>query len=607
MSFVRTGAARILVIALALGMSLATMAAPTASASGTTLGSEPNVVIADDVYTGDPASLTSDTIDTSAIPANQVVNNITIQVALDHTWVGDLTIKLTSPAGTVLTLLQRAQGDGIANSGADDDADTPSGDSSNLSSSSALRFSDAYANNPETMGIFLGSSEIACFDDSICDFYPNPDQAISTGSVSNFAAFDGETAGGNWSLGIGDSRPGDTGTFVSWSINLGYQLRTSWSRTAAPNVAITDNLYNGSLVTMTSDTIDASTIPAGHVVTDVTVRLLVNHASVGDLTVKLFSPSGTSLALIERPRGDGLENNDGDDGLDSPRGDDSNLSSESWISFNDAYADDPENMGLGIGSSESVCADDDRCQFFPNPDEALGTGSETRFAGFDGEPAGGSWTLLIGDGAAGDLGAFISWNITIRHALPLTSCGEDSPFSDVAYNHPFCAEIKWMKDSEISTGFDAGATYRPLTAVTRQAMSAFMARLFGAQLTACSTPPFPDVAIGHPFCPEIKWMNETAISTGFGDGTYRPGTAVTRQAMAAFMARLARATLPICKSAPFVDVPMSHPFCREIQWMKTSGISTGFNDGTEYRPSTAVTRQAMSAFMFRVSSMLRLP
>jgi hypothetical protein len=49
---------------------------------------------------------------------------------------------------------------------------------------------------------------------------------------------------------------------------------------------------------------------------------------------------------------------------------------------------------------------------------------------------------------------------------------------------------------------------------------------------------FSDVAPGHPFYGEIAWMENTGISTGYPDGTYRPEEPVTRGAMSAFMARL---------------------------------------------------------------------
>jgi hypothetical protein len=51
----------------------------------------------------------------------------------------------------------------------------------------------------------------------------------------------------------------------------------------------------------------------------------------------------------------------------------------------------------------------------------------------------------------------------------------------------------------------------------------------------------------------------------------------------------------------FSDVPESHPFHEDIEWMAATGISEGYEDGT-YRPGAPVTRQAMSAFMHRANS-----
>lgn len=48
---------------------------------------------------------------------------------------------------------------------------------------------------------------------------------------------------------------------------------------------------------------------------------------------------------------------------------------------------------------------------------------------------------------------------------------------------------------------------------------------------------FSDVSNTHPFHDEIGAIADAGITTGYDDGTYRPGTDVTRQAMAAFMER----------------------------------------------------------------------
>jgi len=51
-------------------------------------------------------------------------------------------------------------------------------------------------------------------------------------------------------------------------------------------------------------------------------------------------------------------------------------------------------------------------------------------------------------------------------------------------------------------------------------------------------PTFSDVPAEHPFFDEIEWMAATHVSNGYPDGTYRPNDPVTRQAMSAFMQRL---------------------------------------------------------------------
>jgi len=76
--------------------------------------------------------------------------------------------------------------------------------------------------------------------------------------------------------------------------------------------------------------------------------------------------------------------------------------------------------------------------------------------------------------------------------------------------------------------------------VSRQAMSAFLARLAGVpEPTPPGTETFTDVSASHPFFAEIEWMASEGISTGFEDRTYRPSSVVSRQAMSAFLRRLA--------------------------------------------------------------------
>ncbi|OWY63059.1 hypothetical protein B7486_55125 [cyanobacterium TDX16] len=72
-------------------------------------------------------------------------------------------------------------------------------------------------------------------------------------------------------------------------------------------------------------------------------------------------------------------------------------------------------------------------------------------------------------------------------------------------------------------------------------MAAFLHRLGDPDdiFEAPPEPTFSDVRASHTFFIDVEWMAWAGISTGNDDGTYRPGAAVSRQAMAAFLHRFA--------------------------------------------------------------------
>ncbi|MCC5950974.1 MAG: S-layer homology domain-containing protein [Acidimicrobiia bacterium] len=185
-------------------------------------------------------------------------------------------------------------------------------------------------------------------------------------------------------------------------------------------------------------------------------------------------------------------------------------------------------------------------------------------------------------------------------------------YVDVPATHPFHDEISWMTDSGLAAGFSDG-TFLPGASVSRQAMAAFLYRLWGAleqPIVPASDAGFTDVGADHPFVAEIGWMAESGIASGYADGTFLPGAPVSRQAMAAFLARFWEATggaVPPLPSDPgFSDVPLTHPFWGSIAWMAGAGITTGFSSG-EFQPTAPVSRQAMSAFLQRLGVAAGLP
>jgi hypothetical protein len=117
---------------------------------------------------------------------------------------------------------------------------------------------------------------------------------------------------------------------------------------------------------------------------------------------------------------------------------------------------------------------------------------------------------------------------------------------------------------------------------------------------APSTGPFPDVPASGQFSADIAWLVARHITSGYADGGFHPGAAVSRQAMAAFLYRESNPGKadPACRAALFPDVPVSSAFCGDVAWLVARHITSGYADGG-FHPGAAVSRQAMAAFLHR--------
>ncbi|MGY1641629.1 S-layer homology domain-containing protein [Geodermatophilus sp. SYSU D00703] len=177
-------------------------------------------------------------------------------------------------------------------------------------------------------------------------------------------------------------------------------------------------------------------------------------------------------------------------------------------------------------------------------------------------------------------------------------------FRDVPAGSQFAADVDWLVTEGIASGYRDG-TFRPTAPVTRQAMALFLYRFShpGGGTPACDPDdpgPFSDVAPSDAACGAIRWLVGVGVTSGYDGGVFKPGAAVTRQAMAQFLYRLSHgsAAAPGCTSGPFSDVAPSDAACGAISWLVGVGVTGGYAGGV-FKPGAAVTRQAMAAFLHR--------
>jgi cysteine-rich repeat protein len=160
-------------------------------------------------------------------------------------------------------------------------------------------------------------------------------------------------------------------------------------------LALVDDGYAGTLASMVCVNLSVGTKGDG-VVDSVKVRVAMTHSYVGDLVLKLVSPSNTVVTLMSRP---GVTEPT-DDGVSSG-GDSSNLALGFPISFVTGGAKSAEDMGNTLNSSQTVCEDDAACVYAP----AAGSATPGLLSAFIGQAAVGTWRFCAADGLTGDLGS----------------------------------------------------------------------------------------------------------------------------------------------------------------------------------------------------------
>jgi spore germination protein YaaH len=164
------------------------------------------------------------------------------------------------------------------------------------------------------------------------------------------------------------------------------------------------------------------------------------------------------------------------------------------------------------------------------------------------------------------------------------------PFGDI-WSSPFRDDIVWLSEAGITNGCAAGR-YCPKAAVTRQQMASFLARALN--LPAATADYFTDDA-GSVHEADINRVAQAGITVGCAASRYCPGTTVTRDQMASFLARAL--ALPAA-SADYFNDDAGSVHEPDINRLAQAGITNGCALGS-YCPRDPVTREQMAAFLHR--------
>ena len=178
---------------------------------------------------------------------------------------------------------------------------------------------------------------------------------------------------------------------------------------------------------------------------------------------------------------------------------------------------------------------------------------------------------------------------------------EKLPFTDVTENDWFFNAVKYAYQNGIMVG-DTTTTFNPHGTLKRGQLVAMLYRMAGAPEVSEKSP-FTDVPEGMYYADAIAWAYENEIAYGKNATTFDPTAEVTREEMAAFLARFAKfqgvyeeADEKVLEKYEDVESIQDYavPY---IAWAVENGIMSGMSESVMAPTGTAKRCQAANLMM----------
>lgn len=182
-----------------------------------------------------------------------------------------------------------------------------------------------------------------------------------------------------------------------------------------------------------------------------------------------------------------------------------------------------------------------------------------------------------------------------------------SNFTDVADDAWYAEAVNWVSRNGTMNGYSDGS-FGPEDALLREQAAAVLRNYLAPTATAKACA-LRDVERGFWYTESVDWAVETGTMTGYADGTFGVGDTLTREQLAAIMARVCGADLTSVDTSKFnalSDHASTSDWAREsVAWAVQHGVINGIPGANGTRtlvPQGTVTRAQMAAIMMNAAN-----
>jgi len=181
-------------------------------------------------------------------------------------------------------------------------------------------------------------------------------------------------------------------------------------------------------------------------------------------------------------------------------------------------------------------------------------------------------------------------------------------FTDVTAYSYYYDGVNYLAENGYMQG-TTSTTFAPGATVTRGMVAAVLYRMSGSQSGAFKGT-FSDVSSGLYYSQAAEWAAANGLASGYADGTFAPGQAVTRQQLAAFLYRYASyLKLDVTAQADlksYTDSASVGSYAKTaVAWCLANGILKGANN--TLTPQASATRGQLAAILYRFHELATKP
>lgn len=184
------------------------------------------------------------------------------------------------------------------------------------------------------------------------------------------------------------------------------------------------------------------------------------------------------------------------------------------------------------------------------------------------------------------------------------------PFKDIRESDWCYEAVKYVYQRRYILG-TSPTTYEPGTKLTRGMIVTILHRMEGENKVGGEMK-FPDVPSTEYYYEAVKWASANKIVNGYGDGTFKPNKAVTREELAVILRNYTRDYKGENTDSITADLnrfndgnKVSDYAVSAVQWAVGSGVITGYSHNNTVAPQGTATRDVAASMLFKYCNRIK--